>query len=147
MKRSFYEKKKFFILLLIFITNIAFAQEHPIDEFEQQCMEKDYSTAGMVNCTYAARQKWDEDLNKYYKLLQKKLNPEQKIKLRDAQRAWIKFRDAEFENINSFYGELDGTMWFNISATDRMVIVKQRALDLKVYYNMFILANEGSVDD
>lgn len=57
----------------------------------------------MVNCEITARQEWDVELNKYYKLLMSLLDSAGKEKLKIAQRQWIEFRDKEFEIINELY--------------------------------------------
>jgi len=64
---------KIFIITSAFIlfTSPLFASEdHPIDQFESECCRKNWTTAGMANCTYEAQQRWDEELNKNYKQLQ-----------------------------------------------------------------------------
>ena len=125
--------------ILVFLSTSAFAEEakkqqHPIDQFEADCKEKDWSTAGMANATYEARLKWAEEISKYYKLLLNELDDENKAKLIESQRAWVKFRDLEIDLINSVYGKMAGTMWIVISACLKCEIVKQRALDLGEYY-------------
>jgi len=100
----------------------------------------------MANCTYEAQQRWDEELNKNYKQLQSRLDKEQKDALKNVQRSWIKFRDEEFEHINSLYGSIKGSMYINVAAADRREVVKKRALELKEYYDMILFAN-GEKDD
>jgi uncharacterized protein YecT (DUF1311 family) len=101
-------------------------------------MSKEYSTAGMNNCTYTAQVQWDAEMNKYYTLLMKKLNKEEGLKLKEAQRAWIKYRDKEFEFINSRYFEAyEGTIYTNIAAADKMAVVEKRAMNLEEYYHIF----------
>ncbi len=114
----------------------AFSQEkHPIDKFLEDCLDKNLTNAGMANCTYEARVLWDKEMNKYYDLLMKIFNKDEQMKLREAQRAWLKFRDAEFANIKEIY-EGQGTMFIVIQAADRLEIVKQRAEALRVYYQI-----------
>ncbi len=45
----------------------------------------------------------DDELNKQYKILMKKLRPKEKEQLRKTQRAWLKFRDAYYD----FYKAVD----------------------------------------
>lgn len=126
--------------LLFILSGVSFAveQQSSIDETEKQCMSKNYSTAGMNNCTNAAQVQWDAEMNKYYTLLMKKLNKEEGLKLKEAQRAWIKYRDKEFEFINFRYFEAyEGTIYTNIAAADKLEIVKNRAVKLKEYYGIF----------
>lgn len=90
----------------------------------------------MVNCEITARQEWDEELNKYYKLLMSLLDSAGKEKLKIAQRQWIEFRDKEFEIINELYlGQMQGTMWIVIAAGRKTDIVRDRAGQLAGYYD------------
>lgn len=90
----------------------------------------------MVNCEITARQEWDVELNKYYKLLMSLLDSAGKEKLKIAQRQWIEFRDKEFEIINELYlGQMKGTMWIVIAAGRKTDIVRDRAGQLEGYYD------------
>lgn len=109
--------------------------KHSIDKLEEECINKDSTTAGMANCTYEAQKQWDAEMNRYYKLLMAALDKNGQDKLRESQRAWIKFRDAEFESIENMYPR-DATVFINIRAADKMSIVKERALQLKSYYEV-----------
>jgi len=123
--------------LIFLLPELSYAQDkHPIDVAEERCIAKDSNTAGMSNCAYEARQMWDAELNKYYQLLMKEMNQDQKNRLREAQLAWIKFRDAEFNNIHSFYATRMGTMYLNLESADKLAIVKQRAVDLRNFYQL-----------
>jgi uncharacterized protein YecT (DUF1311 family) len=123
---------------LIFLFAIsAFAEDdHSIDLKEARCIEADSSTAGMANCTKQAEVEWDQELNKYYGLLIKSLNKEQAELLRQAQRAWLEYRDKEIKNISTFFSSKAGTMWIPIRAAHYNDLVKQRALELKNYYDL-----------
>ena len=116
------------------------AQKDPIgnkiDEALSKCLdeESNQTTAGMIRCTIDAREKWDIELNKYYKLLIAELSEEQRELLRVSQRAWIKYRDAEYKFSFDMHNSMQGTVW-RIIATDRSLkIVQTRALELKEYY-------------
>lgn len=106
---------------------------HPIDRTMEACIDADSSTAGMVTCTLAAEQAWDEDLNEAYGELMATLDDEGKSRLRSAQRAWIAQRDSEFSFQSWMRGELDGTMWGPVIAGQRMSFVRARALQLRSY--------------
>lgn len=61
-----------------------------------------YSTAGMANCTAQETAAWDDLLNREYRALRADLDRrddgvgmDRSDALRDAQRAWIAYRDAE----------------------------------------------------
>ena len=124
-----------FCLLLSGISNISFAKDNAIDVFEQKCIAKNWTTSGMTDCSYKAYEMWDKELNKYYSLLMKKLTPVEQNELKSSQISWINFRDKEFKNINNIFNKLDGTMYIPIRVQERNEIVKQRALQLKYYYD------------
>src|SRR5256885_11147520 len=83
--------------------------QHAIDKALDACIEKNGSTAGMVECTDKAYAAWDKELNKNYGALMQKLKPRQKEALRLEQLEWIRFRDLEFKFIDSIYDTLEGT--------------------------------------
>src|SRR5262245_20760522 len=51
------------------------------------------STAGQVACADRELAVWDDILNETFRRLRDKLDEDQKVKLRDMQRAWIDSRD------------------------------------------------------
>ncbi len=111
--------------------------EHPIDLELSVCMDKDPSTANMVNCIHTAAEKWDAELNRVYQELKKRLNPEGQKALTEAQRAWIAYRDLEFKNIQGIYSGLEGTMFHPMRAESGMQITRNRALELRSYVSLF----------
>jgi len=112
------------------------AAKHPIDDWLTGCMEKDPSTRGMNNCLGQAYEKWDLELNRVYQDLSGRLGVEARRVLREAQRAWIAFRDRELAWLARFYGGLDGTMYANMLAADRVDLVKRRVLELASYLDV-----------
>ncbi|MGE0086197.1 MAG: lysozyme inhibitor LprI family protein [Desulfococcaceae bacterium] len=59
------------------------------------CMDRANGiTENMIECFAAETKKQDARLNKVYKELMNALSPARKNQLKEAQRAWIKFRDA-----------------------------------------------------
>ena len=69
------------------------------------CMDKSNgNTAGMTDCISAETARQDARLNENYKRLMQKLSAKRKNALQAAQRAWVKFRDANC----SFYSDPDG---------------------------------------
>jgi hypothetical protein len=59
------------------------AAKHPIDAWLTSCMEKDPSTQGMNACLGQAYEKWDLELNRVYRELSGKLDPEAQAVLRE----------------------------------------------------------------
>ena len=69
------------------------------------CMDKSNgNTAEMTDCISAETARQDARLNENYKRLMSKLSAKRKNTLQVAQRAWVKFRDANC----SFYSDPDG---------------------------------------
>jgi uncharacterized protein YecT (DUF1311 family) len=132
-------------MLLILLTKFAFGQDmqtvkHPIDQKIEECLSIDsnQSTFGMINCIRTAMEEWDAELNKYYNLLMETLNIDEQEKLRAAQQQWLVFRDKEFEFIEKFYRNMEGTMWKIVEADSRNNIVRQRVFELTSYYDTLI---------
>ena len=119
-------------LLLVPVT-VKAEEEHAIDRRLGACIDKDYSTAGMLNCLDEAYIMWDKELNAVYQGLRGLLNPRQKDALKTSQRAWLAYRDAEFETIELIYGSLDGTMWSLAARDDKVGLLRSRVLELSVY--------------
>lgn len=120
------------------LTNASFAQEpqHPIDKALEACIDKNGSTAGMVDCTDKAYAAWDRELNKHYNELMRSLKPGQKESLRLAQVEWLKYRDLDFKLIDSVYDTMQGTMYIPMRIDSRMEVVKKRALQLKGFLDL-----------
>jgi len=125
--------------LLLLITFLALAiplradeeKKHPIDQVLESAIDKDSSTAGMVQAVSKANKDWDKEMNALYQDLKKTMKPEEWAALVTAQKAWIVYRDAQIKSIVETYGHMDGTMYIPMSASDVMEITKDRALFLK----------------
>ena len=127
------------VVSIFLLGTIAIAQEqtqHPIDKALEACIDKNGSTAGMVECTDKAYAAWDKELNKNYGELMRTMKPSQKETLRLAQLEWIKFRDLDFKLIDSVYDTMQGTMYIPMRVDARMEVVKKRALELKGYLDL-----------
>ena len=91
---------------------------------------------------YWAERQWDADLNKCYKALMKHLSPKLKIKLRNTQREWLKFRDAELafieacidEHYRMECGQYDGTLSRVCHAMWVMSVTEKRAKEIRKYF-------------
>ncbi len=127
-----------FCFFLFIATTYAQTKEklNHIDVELKKCLnKKDISNADICNCTIAARNEWDKELNKYYKLLMSNLPKEAKEDLKLAQKNWVTYRDNEFKFILKYYYEVkEGNMWFAVSEERKMDLVKYRALELINYY-------------
>jgi len=133
---------KHFALLLLFVTLAARAQDssadkkHPIEARMDKAIEENSSTAGMVEAFGKAHEEWDTELNKNYKILMKRLEPEAQKALREAQRSWVLHRDKEIDYLLQFYRKMKGTMYRVIYAETTMSMVQRRALALSYMVEM-----------
>ncbi|HLT47945.1 MAG TPA: lysozyme inhibitor LprI family protein [Rubricoccaceae bacterium] len=107
--------------------------EDPIDQRLGACMDADPSTHGMLRCLDAAYDDWDAELNRAYERVMAELEPEAADVLRDAQRRWLAFRDAEFAALDAVYGRMEGTMWLPIHLDRKVDLVRRRAEALRDY--------------
>jgi uncharacterized protein YecT (DUF1311 family) len=127
------------LISILFLASLSTAQEqpqHPIDKALDACIDKNGSTAGMVECTDKAYAAWDKELNKNYGELMRALNPKQKEALRLAQLEWIKYRDLEFKSIDSIYDTMEGTMYIPMRVSAHLEVIKKRALELSNYLEL-----------
>jgi uncharacterized protein YecT (DUF1311 family) len=119
---------------LISLSGIASAFD--TDEIEREheaCISQDSTTSGMRRCVSQFYEVWDGLLNLSYKELMSKLDRDGQQKLREAQRAWIKFRDLEMASMDSIYSQTQGTMYLVVHAGNVMDITKARAIQLDGY--------------
>ena len=87
-------KKAFlFFVTCLFIAGPALAAEVKFSKEFQKCLDQ-LSGGELIECAFKEFEKQDSRLNAAYKELMAWESEEQKKKLREAQRAWIKFRDA-----------------------------------------------------
>lgn len=105
----------------------------PIDTALDDCLAAPAgeSTQGMIECAGAAYQSWDDALNEVYDGLMDTLDADQKAALRDSQRKWIAFRDADKAFGVSLMTAQSGSMLrisLNFSAVDT---VRARVLTLR----------------
>ena len=91
-------------------------KQHPIDSIQAQLIEKDGSTIGMAKAISQATKLWDLELNRVYQNLLKTKGdygqmPKKDVEtLREAQRKWVQFRDAQIKAIGAYYRQFDGTI-------------------------------------
>jgi uncharacterized protein YecT (DUF1311 family) len=111
---------------------------YPLDEFLDQCLAQSNhgSTAGQVECTNQANQRWDDEMNQDYHRLADHLTPKSQTSLRDAQRRWLQYRDADDLLIDAVYELTKGTMYAPMQAYSHLRLVRERSLTLKSYFTV-----------
>jgi len=109
---------------------------YPLDEFLDRCLaQPDHgSTASQVECTNQARQRWDDEMNQVYRRLADYVGLKTLASLRDAQRRWLQYRDADQLLIDAVYELTKGTMFAPMQAYSHLRLVRERSLMLKSYF-------------
>jgi uncharacterized protein YecT (DUF1311 family) len=111
-------------------------ETHAIDRFYDACVDKNDSTAGMLDCTEKAYKRWDAELNRVYADLLTALPAAKAANLKKAQRDWIVYRDSEFKAIGGIYDGLEGTIFVPAQAYSRLRVVRERTLLLTHYLEL-----------
>ena len=95
------------------------------------CMEKSGGvTSKMLDCIEAETERQEARLNRIYKKIMAQLDGAAKKRLREAQQAWIKFRDANVD----FYRDPNGGTAATVAGADRyLVMTAQRASELEKF--------------
>ena len=78
---------------------------------------------------------WDKELNIVYQKIMKTVNPVTKNKLRNAQRAWIKFRDSEVEKSYYTNNPNGGSIGVLFSLNTAVKLTEERAVQLAEMYD------------
>lgn len=118
-------------LLVIAITTLSFgvsAADEGYSATYTTCMDASGGvTVNMLNCMGSEIEQQDARLNQSYKAAMQALEQGQQTQLRDAQRLWIKFRDADCALLGSLTG---GTVDSVNRASCFLDMTKKRAEDL-----------------
>lgn len=141
---------------LAFMTHAAPAESQtpamtgdPIDAWMGAAMDQAVSTPEMVEVYTQAAQKWDDRLNRVYQACRARLKkPQDRATLKEAQRKWLAYRDAERDLINTMCyftpdGSPAGTIAQVIAAGKLVELVRERVLRLEDYLK--ILKGEGNL--
>ena len=92
-----------FAVVLLFAPAVLRAQDASKNEPEKRC---DGNTREIVECLLARTKIWEQRMNvAYQQALADATDPKQRAKLVEAQKLWLKFRDANCE----YYGHGPGT--------------------------------------
>ncbi len=123
--------KKWLPIACLFASSMALAQQNPLDQQLQQCLDKESSTTGMSQCYGTATKAWDKEMNTQYNQVMKKLTGEPKDKLRSAQRAWLAYRDSWTAASRSYFLSSQGSMAALSIGAQSVSLVRNQALMLQ----------------
>ena len=119
-------------LLSILWSNAARSAEGQEAKAPNEC-DSPMTTDRMNECSYAQFQKSDGELNSLYRKILPLLPTEQQGELRNAQRFWLRFRDADCKaEFNRWNGGSGGLSAQNYCLEER---TKQRIDSLKPVYD------------
>ena len=118
-------------LVIAGVPCVASANETGLSKQYAACMDKAGGTTfGMLECISTETQRQDVQLNKAYKALMAGLAPSRKAQLLEAQRAWIKYRDANC----AFYYDPEGGTLARVNANSCMLTATaDRARELESF--------------
>jgi len=127
-------KKAFlFFAVCLFNTGSALASDNEFSKDYKRCLDQAVSTYDITECAQQELEKQDARLNSVYKKLRAVESENQKKKLLEAQRAWIKFRDTWGDYLNDPEG---GTLvrvmtitWTLEATVDQAIRLEQRFLE------------------
>ena len=104
----------FFGLMWLF-PSVALADESKFSKEFYLCLDATNGVNSLnLNCVYEETKKQDDRLNQNYKDLMAVLSEQRRNELREAQRAWIKYRDL----YGQYLRNQDGTMLAMLIAAD-----------------------------
>ncbi|MEO8248293.1 MAG: lysozyme inhibitor LprI family protein [Burkholderiales bacterium] len=90
------------------------------------------TTQAIVECKVADTKEWDRRLNAAYQALEERAAPAQRKPLLTAQRAWMRYRDANCR----FYAAGEGTISRVLAADCLRSTTRDRACELESADNM-----------
>ena len=104
-------------------------ERHPIAMANEACQRENDTTLGMGDCLVEAMQRWDRQLNINYQRLLGLLDADKQSPVKAAQRAWLAWRDAQFEAISTVH-QREGSVWGLVSTGRRIDLVREQAIRL-----------------
>ncbi len=111
------------------------ADDNGLSTQYSQCMDNSGGvTVSMLDCIAAETKLQDDRLNMAYKEAMSQLSAERKKQLKEAQRAWIKFRDANCD----FYFDPEGGTSASVMASDCVMSeTAERAAELEGFLEIY----------
>jgi uncharacterized protein YecT (DUF1311 family) len=97
------------VLILLLSISVAVAAEpfcggdtpHPIDIWFDKAVESQTTTADIRTVQAEAHKRWDTLLNQLYKEVLSKLSDRDRELFKQAQRSWLRFREAELQFLST----------------------------------------------
>lgn len=133
LKRSLWRMNRRTALIVaatLYVSNSAAAIDRELTEEFSKCLNQANGvTSEMISCVLAETTRQDAQLNEQYKKLMSKLSDERSKALIEAQRAWIRFRDANC----GFYNDPQGGSAAQLSSHECFLnVIADRVKELKL---------------
>lgn len=118
-------------------------KKHPLDASEDACLKDNASLDGKIQCYKQSEKAWDNELNKTYQKLNRKLNAKPKKSLKTTQTTWLKFRDSQLKFVKELCKDKNVRARQFFCAYVNKEIIRQRALVIDGYLNTIEVTVEG----
>ncbi|WP_336756641.1 lysozyme inhibitor LprI family protein [Pantoea sp. USHLN298] len=118
------------LLALLLASGEAMAQDLPADAALNRCLEGATTTQAMNQCYATASKAWDQEMNNQYGKLMNQLTGDSKTELRQAQRAWLSYRDSWLAASRSRLSD-QGTLGSVALGAQNLSLVRNQALMLQ----------------
>jgi uncharacterized protein YecT (DUF1311 family) len=136
--------KRFYSLVLVLVAlgsaspGLAASPEEkvdPIDKAATECLNSPagQTTAGMVDCSHKAFVAYDKQLNEIYQKVLASVDPESAKQIRDAQRKWVAWREAQIKADNGPWRADRGTIASMDIEAMNVDAVRARIKELQYY--------------
>jgi uncharacterized protein YecT (DUF1311 family) len=124
--------------LLLLLATAATPAADPTTAALRHCLDQpdNASTGGQSECETVAEKAYDQRMNRAYATLIRALPAPAADRLRQSQRSWLAFRDAEAQARTALYETRHGTMYVPMEANDETIVTRDRALQLEGYVRM-----------
>lgn len=132
MKKHMMAQNLIMTVLLLSLSTTAHSKElrKDIDDKLAKCKVSAVSTMETTDCYDTAIDSWEAELNKQYKLLLQDQPKEIQANLRNAQRAWVKYKESYISAMRDFYSQERGSIWGIVMSESKMNVTRDKAIDL-----------------
>lgn len=132
MKKYMMAKNLIMTTLLLTLGTTAYSKDlrQDIDDKLAKCKASVVSTMETTDCYDKAIDSWEAELNKQYKLLLQDQPKEIQANLRNAQRAWVKYKESYIGAMKDFYSQERGSIWGIVMSESKMNVTRDKAIDL-----------------
>lgn len=115
---------------MIGILLLAAMQSAVADPLEDACYDRDHSQQAMNMCAGDAFERADQELNRHWREITDHFSGDEEARrlLLEAQRAWLRYRDAQCE-LDSMHSR-GGSMWPMLISGCKAQLTRQRNAEL-----------------